>query len=175
MAGNLIKIDEEIVSSAVASVTLGGSDWDSSYDVYVVKVNNVVPDTDSQLFNMRFLASSSQDTSANYDFTAKQYRTNTTFGSTARTNDTSFDRLCSLGTGTGEQANGIIYLFNFNNASEYSFMTYEEVARASNTSVAGLQGGGVLTVAQATNGIQFFMASGNIDTGAKFTLYGLKK
>jgi len=36
MAGSLIKIDEEIVTSAVASVTLGGTDWDSSYDVYMV-------------------------------------------------------------------------------------------------------------------------------------------
>ena len=36
MAGSLIKIDEEIVSSAVASVTLTGID--STYDVYMVKV-----------------------------------------------------------------------------------------------------------------------------------------
>ena len=33
MAGSLIKIDEEIVSSAVASVTLTGID--STYDVYM--------------------------------------------------------------------------------------------------------------------------------------------
>ena len=39
MAGSLIKIDEEIVSSAVASVTLTGID--STYDVYMVKMNNV--------------------------------------------------------------------------------------------------------------------------------------
>ena len=39
MAGSLIKIDEEIVSSAVASVTLGGSDWDSSYDVYKIIIS----------------------------------------------------------------------------------------------------------------------------------------
>jgi len=36
MAGSLVKIDEEIVTSPVASVTLGGADWDSSYDVYMV-------------------------------------------------------------------------------------------------------------------------------------------
>ena len=36
MAGSLIKIDEEIVTSAVASVTLAGID--STYDVYMVKV-----------------------------------------------------------------------------------------------------------------------------------------
>ena len=38
MAGSLIKIDEEIVSSAVASVTLTGID--STYDVYQVVISN---------------------------------------------------------------------------------------------------------------------------------------
>ena len=36
MAGSLIKIDEEIVSSAVSSVSLLGID--STYDVYMVKI-----------------------------------------------------------------------------------------------------------------------------------------
>lgn len=174
MAGSLIKIDEEIVTSAVASVTLGGANWDSSYDVYVVKVNNVVPDTDSQNFRMRFLASSSEDISANYDFAAKQFRTSTTFGNTATTNQTSFDRLTTLGTATGEQANSIFYLFNMNNASEYSFMTCEMSVFSNSAQLQGKQGGGVLTVAQATNGVSFFPASGNIVSGT-FTLYGLKK
>ena len=39
MAGSLRKIDEEIVSSAVASVTLTGID--STYDVYKVVINNL--------------------------------------------------------------------------------------------------------------------------------------
>ena len=39
MPGSLVKIDEEIVSSAVASVTLTGID--STYDVYMVTSNNV--------------------------------------------------------------------------------------------------------------------------------------
>ena len=33
MAGSLIKIDEVNVTSGVSSVTLGGTDWDSSYNV----------------------------------------------------------------------------------------------------------------------------------------------
>ena len=52
MAGSLIKIDEEIVSSAVASVTLGGSNWDSSYDVYMVQFSNLKPTTDNVLIKM---------------------------------------------------------------------------------------------------------------------------
>ena len=174
MSGSLIKIDEEIVSSAVSSVTLGGSDWDSSYDVYKVVYHNVIPTSDTQVFKFRFLASSSPDTSANYDYSSRIFESTNPFTNFNDTNETNF-RGVTYGTQTGESANGVLYLFNFNNASEYSFMTYEEVARASNTALAGFQGGGVLTVDQATNGIQFFMDSGNIDTGAVFSLYGLKK
>ena len=50
MSGSLVKIDEEITSSAVASVTLGGSDWDSSYDVYKGLYHNVVPTSDTDGF-----------------------------------------------------------------------------------------------------------------------------
>ena len=35
-------------SSAVATLDLGGADWDSSYDVYKVVVNNVVPSLDQK-------------------------------------------------------------------------------------------------------------------------------
>jgi len=44
MAGSLIKIDEAIVTSAVASVSLLGID--STYDVYMVRYNNVTAGTD---------------------------------------------------------------------------------------------------------------------------------
>jgi hypothetical protein len=80
----------------------------------------------------------------------------------------------NLGTGTSEVANGIHYLFNFNNASEYSFFTNEETIVRHDTDLEGRQGGGVLTVAQATDGVQYFLGSGNISAGT-FTLYGLKK
>ena len=67
MAGSLIKIDEEIVSGAVASVTLGGTDWDSSYDVYMVIYDKIICDTDQKNFQIRVLKSSSADTTSNYD------------------------------------------------------------------------------------------------------------
>ena len=51
MAGSLVKIDEEIVSSAVASVTLTGID--STYDVYMVRVSNLVPATDDARTQVR--------------------------------------------------------------------------------------------------------------------------
>ena len=67
MAGALIKIDEAIVSSSTESVTLGGSDWDSSYDVYMVVMNNVHSVNDQVNPFLRFTASGTEDSSANYD------------------------------------------------------------------------------------------------------------
>ena len=55
MSGTLIKIDEEIVSGAVSTVTLGGADWDNSYDVYKVVANNIQCDTDTKSVNFRYL------------------------------------------------------------------------------------------------------------------------
>jgi hypothetical protein len=173
MAGSLIKIDEEIVTSAVASVTLGGSDWDSSYDVYMVRYNNVLPVNDNVLLSNRVTVSGTADTTANYDYAYKLLQANTTFSNVSATNDTD-NVLGTNGTGGNESTNGIMYLFNFNNASEYSFGTVENTLREADTNLRGIQGGYVHTVAQACDGIQFFYASGNIASGT-FTLYGLKK
>ena len=172
MAGSLIKIDEEIVSSAVASVTLTGID--STYDVYMVKYNNLTTDTDNRQVRLRFTVSGSADTSANYDRATKGLRSNNPFANVANTNYAEF-RHNAIGTGTSETSNGILYLFNFNNASEYSFYTVEETMVSLVPEARGIQGGGVLTVAQATDGVYFFLESSANYTAGTFTLYGLKK
>ena len=71
-------------------------------------------------------------------------------------------------------ANIIYYLFNFNNATEYSFVTMEITQRSNEGLHRGKQGGAVHTVASASDGIEFSMSGGNIASGT-FTLYGLKK
>ena len=172
MAGSLIKIDEEIVTSPVATVELGGSNWDSSYDVYQVVVSNYQPVTDNTNLRIRVTVSGTADSSANYDFAGK-FLAKPNFFNFNSENQTQFQG-SSQGTSTGEVTNQILYLFNFNNASEYSFMTLEESARDASGNQLGFQGGIVNTVAQACDGLQFSQSSGNI-ASAKFSLYGLKK
>ena len=76
---------------------------------------------------------------------------------------------------TTGNANGVLYIFNANNSSEYTFITTESTIWAGSSQVAGDGGGNVFTVASAVNGIKFFInSSHNIDSGT-FTLYGLKK
>ena len=173
MAGSLIKIDEEIVTSAVASVDLGGSNWDSSYDVYLVKINNVRAVTDETSLLMRVLKSSSADSTANYDKALYDLKAYGAFGTQSGTNDTSF-LVEASGNASTNSINGMFYLFNFNNASEYSFSTVELTTETWFDGARGEAGGFVHTVASASNGVQFFISSGNISAGT-FTLYGLKK
>ena len=172
MAGSLIKIDEEIVTSAVASVSLLGID--STYDVYMVKYNNLTTDTDNRQVRLRFTVSGTSDSSANYDGAYKDLRAATSFANVSQLNFAEF-RHNAIGTGTSETSNGILYLFNFNNASEYSFYTLEETMVSLVPEARGRQGGGVLTVAQATDGVYFFLEGSANYTAGTFTLYGLKK
>ena len=86
MAGSLIKIDEEIVTSAVASVTLTGID--STYDVYMVKYNNYKPATDTQVFKFRFTEGGTPNTTANYDMAEKVLTADVAFGNLYYTNQT---------------------------------------------------------------------------------------
>jgi len=171
MAGSLIKIDEEIVSSAVASVTLTGID--TTYDVYMVTGVNIESSTGAYIQG-RFTESGTPNSTTNYDGAFKLIRSYNTFLDRNATNDNKFEFTRNL-QGTGNNNSSFIsYIFNANNSSEYTFITNEAVAMTSSTQAEGMAGGNVFTVTSAVDGVYIFFSSGNINS-AVFTLYGLKK
>jgi len=172
MAGSLIKIDEEIVTSAVASVSLLGIN--STYDVYMVALTNVIPSTDGGNLQMRFTESGTPNTSLNYDHAFKFLTSNVAFSNTSQTNQNKFDLSGSIGNATGRSLSQIQYIYNANNSSEYSFFTLEQTYFFQGGSNHGMQGGGVFTVSSEADGVYYFMDTGNIASG-KFSLFGLKK
>lgn len=166
----LVQVATNTVTSAVASVTLTGIDSD---DVYMIAVNNVAPTTDGGTPIFRVTKSGTAQTDSEYDYAVKQLRTDTTFGNNAEVNIDSF-KTNDIGTNTGEVLNMILYLYNFNSSSEYSFITQEISQRSSSGLLRGRQGGGVHTVASASDGLSFHYSADNIASG-RFVLYGLKK
>jgi hypothetical protein len=172
MAGSLVLIDSETASTS-ATITLTGID--STYDVYMVVLENVIPVTDNVMLKMRFQNSSGDVTSSNYDWANKVLKTYSAFDNDSATNQDSFELTDQeLGTATGEVGNAVMYLFNTSNSSEYSFFTIEATCIDDNGNLFGNQGSGVLTVAESHTAVTYYMASGNIDSG-EFKLYGLKK
>ena len=174
MAGSLIEIQKITLSTPTASAVLTGID--STYDVYKLVISNMQPVTDNKNSIFHITKSGSADTTSNYDHAFRSLRAATSFGTSSGTNASSATFAWSEGNGTGEVANAVLYLFNFANASEYSFMTVESNWYGADSNLYGAQGGIVHTVASASDGVSLTMESGvNINTGAEFTLYGLKK
>ena len=163
----LVQVATNTVTSATASVTLTGIDSD---DVYMVAVSGATVSDPVSEIRARFTVSGTAQTTSNYDWADKFLRASASFVNDSDTNQTKTRALNNTGDTGGEGSNGIFYLYNLNNASEYSFMTIENVTE-NGSEARGYQGGTVYTVAEAHNGLQFLNnGSGNITSGT-FTMY----
>ena len=170
MAGKLVQVATNTVTSAVASVTLTGIDSD---DVYMLAFNQVIGSSGNNNLEMRVTESGTPNTTSNYDWAVKKLDATTTFGNQNVTNLDHFYLNIQVGNDPAdfEENEGIVYIYNANNSSEYTFMSQETVYL--NPFTAGLnggQGGGVFTSASAVDGLNIFFSSGNIASGT-FTLY----
>ena len=168
MAGSLVLIQETTLTTPTASVVLTGID--STYNVYMVKISNVQPVTDNKNIQMRVTKSGTAQSDSEYDFASKQLFASTSFVDNGQVNQTSFIDLY-IGNNTGEMANGLMYLYNFNNSSEFSFVTREQVSLSHVAQAQGVMGGGVHTVASASDGVNFHVHDNSNITSGTFTLY----
>ena len=140
--------------------------------VYLVAMNNVRPTTDNKDLFCRVTTSGTADSSSEYDYAYKQLRSDTTFGNTAGANESSWRLEYAIGNVAGEEMfNGLMYLYNFNNSSEYSSMSLEGSNRLQGQNLLGETGGGVQTEAQSCNGLEFFWESSSTFASGTFTLY----
>ena len=176
MAGSLIEIDKKTVSSAVGNVILEGID--STYDVYMVKANNVSTTDDNSSIRLRVTKDVSGTTTAqtttNYDFAYKVLKGDAAFENKSDTDENNMHLFyAGISNVAAENFNAIMYLFDFNNASEFSYVTTEVSVLQYTGHLDGIQGGGIYTVNEAHNGVQIYVPN-TLDSGT-FTLYGLKK
>tara|TARA_R100000458_G_C8235205_1_gene215747 strand:+ start:603 stop:1133 length:531 start_codon:yes stop_codon:yes gene_type:complete len=176
MAGSLVLIDSETVSSSTTAVTLTGID--STYNVYVLQIAGMTVSADEAPM-MRVTKSGSAQTDSNYDEAKEYFKSDTSFSTVSQQNVDRIDCTATIDSGSGAAGNGTYYLFNFPNASEYSFVTIESNhLQATVDSVRGFQGGFVHTVASASDGIQIsannWTTSSTLEAG-EFKLYGLNK
>ena len=112
MSGSLILVDQEIISSPVASVTITGIN--STFDVYRLEFSNVFASADDDV-QIRVTTSGTADSDSEYDIASKDLKTSGAFGNTSGTNLTQWDFSAGIGTSGTNSHNGNMYLFNFNN------------------------------------------------------------
>ena len=169
MSGKLIQVATHTANNTNTTVTLTGINSD---DVYMVAVSNFVPQTDRRYLQMRFTESGTPNITANYDQAIKALKTNTSFGNGSYPNQTfAYAGVSTIGSSTGEGLNGIYYIYNAYNSSEYTFATIESAYGNYLAQFWGDAGGFVFTQNSAVDGVNFFLNdTGNIASGT-FTLY----
>jgi len=174
MAGSLIEISSNTLGTDTSSVTLSGMTTD--YDVYVFTYNNVIPDTADADLQFRFDENGTPNSSSNYDVSLKFLRSDTTNDNYGATNRDNMFISGSMENDTGSGGtNGVIYIFNPSSSGEYTYATLENIYLAEDGTMLGQEGGFVLSQATTVTGVHFYYDSGNIRSGSRFVLYGLKK
>ena len=113
------------VTSNVSSVSLTGINTD---DVYMVSCNNVFFDSNDDM-RIRWTVSGTNDSSSNYHYSHKAQYADTSFGNYGTAGANALDINQGTGTSGNNSINLIMHLFNFNNASGYSYCTYENIHR----------------------------------------------
>jgi hypothetical protein len=132
-------------------------------------MNNVQCATDNK--DMRIQLKNGATTLTPYSRASKDLRPDIAFGNNSVSGATRFDINAATGNGTAETGQGIFYLYNFQNASEYSFITYETNYQTYTGTMIGQQGGGVVQQASACDTIVFYWESASNFSSGTFTLY----
>jgi hypothetical protein len=146
---SLIQVATTSVSN-VSTFSITGIDDNS---IYKLVLHELYMNSDGARPRMRFTKSSdsSADTTSNYDGKTMDMYVNQSFSDNNFTNSDYYNGF-GIGTTNLESLMGVYYIYNFNDSSEYSFITIEEFTCNNAGEYAGRIGGMCLTVNQATNG-----------------------
>jgi len=175
-------IDSVTVGSAVSSVTLGASNWDSSYDNYRVFISGLQGSAGYRL-QARLLDAGNSDAELTqyYAYGAWGHSTSSSGSRLSAWSQSLFTNINFVtqdGLGTIYHSNAVIDLFNFNNSSTRPMINWHGQSfgynNGSNRVQHTSQGGGILYDLKAISGIKFTHTSGNIVRG-NFSLYGINK
>ena len=123
---------------------------------------------------MRFFENGVEETSAVYHYALQLFGTDTFTGTkTTATNN------IHLGTNTETTSNGAdngyIYIYNAGDNTKYTYSTQHTSGLYFNGEhFRGYFGSGALPQTSVVDQIKIFASNGNIETGASFSLYGIR-
>tara|TARA_R100000388_G_C7192228_1_gene134092 strand:+ start:110 stop:619 length:510 start_codon:yes stop_codon:yes gene_type:complete len=153
-------------SSKTSSLSLTGINDDS---VYLFTFSNMNVEQDITL-GLRFTISGSPFAFSNYAFARKQMNANSTFSNVTGASQ-SFVNM-SIVTDTTCFASGFMYLYDFNDSSEFSYCTLNFITSNSGSGDSqGTTGGAVLQSAGSADGVNFVTASGYEINSGVYSLF----
>ncbi len=168
--GSLIKIGTATASGSPSTLKITGID--TTYNVYMLVVKNLIPSSDDTI-GWRVTKGGSIQSDSEYDNVRQDMPSAAGFQDNEEENATGVTNATVESTGDGFFAT--FYLFNFPNASEYSYGTFEHVTWVTTPQLFGGAGGFSHTVASASDGLSFYFTGGATFSSGEIVLYGLNK
>ena len=163
----LLQVATTTLTSQATTMDITGIDSD---DVYLLTINNIKAENGNARLELRVLESGTPNTTSNYDKADKFISSSGTSNNSA-TNQDKMNIFANQPTSNYTSA--ILYIYNANNSSEFTFFTFEQTGWDNGNIVGGRQGGGVFTSASQVNGVRilFGNVTSDILSGATMTLY----
>ncbi len=168
MFGNLVQINKATSTGSSSTLTVTGIDNNSIYVVYY----SVRPvDNDKDLL-VRVTTGGTPDSDSEYDMTGVFQRADASPSTSDIENGVAWYMNSAMENDSAKWSNNILYLFNFNHATEYSYVTMDTCGWNDTIQSVGDKGGGVHTVAETNDGLSLSNESNsNFASGSKMVLY----
>ena len=173
MSANKLELIESVeVTSSTATVTLGGANWNNTYDSYMVILDGVTNDSADEI-QMHLLDSSNAEiTSTTYSYSF-QRSTQGTSETTVKYTNTDDIQIGTTGLGTGAMFGAEFLLQDFNDATKVSTGHMDCVFQDASGKVNTETGGFFMTAAAINKGLLFRIKSNNNFLTGRFTIYGI--
>ena len=167
-----VKIATATVSSAVSSIDLTG--MDSTYQNYMVEIDNVVNASDNVQFQLRFIQGGSTITDSNYwSQVCRQGISEGIINTEESANASAANIAHGVANDNNPQLNGRMFIYNAPTTdASTSFCADISLRHRDNHDHQKHDSHGELRNTTASTGITFRMSSGNITAGT-FRLYGI--
>jgi hypothetical protein len=170
-----LRLINETTASNVANVSVTDV-FTSDFDIYKLVINNTDLTTsgvNTQII-MRFINSSgSVISTANYDFAYQNLKPYAVFTEGKNTNQTGIEGNIWLGEDTADSGGTVIYIFNPNNSSSYTFSLFQSFSTLISDNGYATKGIGVLKQTSSISGFYLYLGTGSFDTITAKT-YGLR-
>tara|TARA_R100000654_G_scaffold31869_1_gene56782 strand:+ start:441 stop:1037 length:597 start_codon:yes stop_codon:yes gene_type:complete len=172
--GELQLIETQTITSAVVYIDFTTLQ-ENVYDVHFLTWNNVHPQSDSKVLTLRLSddGGTSYETS-NYDYAFMNINATGSFNDTRSTSGTFMYCSTSVGTGTGERANGYCYLYNLGDSTKYSFNTFHNSDLQAAPVFQNFFGSQVYHQTSIINAFRLGTSDGTSTFTGDFSLYGIR-
>ena len=168
---------EVIESGSVSNAaTLDITDLIIAYRAYRLVFDDLLPASDAVNFNLRTDANNGASFEAgasDYSYSLIHFATGGAVSGTAANTSTAIVLFVNIGSGAGEEASGIITIFNPMGTGSKTQIKSEGTYLNDSGNATIVNGGGGRATAEANNAFQLLFSAGNIST-MNYTLYGLR-